>query len=84
MTTPPGRSEVARTSPRDRAGSGDVSLATTTAVLPVAVVEAVPETRPRKEESWGARMLRHRCQTEQGCVAVLFRRNERNMRHLPG
>lgn len=51
FTTPPGRSEVASTSPSDSAGSGHVSLVTTTAVLPVAITGARTETRPRKEDS---------------------------------
>ncbi len=54
LTTPPGRSEVASTSPRERAGSGEFSLATTIAVLPVAITGAITETRPRKDDSCGA------------------------------
>jgi hypothetical protein len=42
LTTPPGTSDVARTSPRDRAGRGRVSPVTTTAVLPVAITGPGP------------------------------------------
>src|SRR5690606_30949407 len=40
---------------RERAGRGDFSEATTTAVLPVAITGAITETRPRNDDSWGAR-----------------------------
>src|SRR3954469_21099008 len=46
LTTPPGRSEVASTSPSVMAGSGDGSAATSTAVLPVTITGASTDTRP--------------------------------------
>ncbi len=49
LTTPPGTSEVASTSPRDSAGSGASAAAATTTVLPVATAGAITETRPSSE-----------------------------------
>ncbi len=54
FTTPPGTSEVASTSARVTAGSGAGSLATSTAVLPVATTGASTLTRPSKLDSGGA------------------------------
>src|ERR1017187_2382176 len=54
LTTPAGTSEVASTSVRVTAGSGLASLATTTAVLPVAMTGASTLTRPSRLESAGA------------------------------
>ena len=55
FTTPPGTSEVASTSASVTAGSGAGSLATTTAVLPVAITGASTLTRPSRPDSGGAR-----------------------------
>ena len=46
LTTPPGRSEVAITSPSVIEVSGCASLAITTQVLPVAMIGATTLTRP--------------------------------------
>src|SRR5215470_7402903 len=54
FTTPPGTSEVASTSASVTAGSGAGSLATTTAVLPVATTGASTLTRPSRLDSGGA------------------------------
>ena len=54
FTTPPGTSEVARTSPSETAGSGARSLASTTAVLPLTIAGARRETSPRSDWSCGA------------------------------
>ena len=48
LTTPPGRSLVAITSPRVIAVSGFSSLAITTTVLPVMMSGATTLTRPRR------------------------------------
>ncbi len=55
LTTPPGRSLVASTSARFTAGSGREYDDTTTAVLPLTITGAITETRPRSEDSSGAR-----------------------------
>ena len=54
FTTPPGTSEVASTSPSETAGSGDASLARTTAVFPDTTAGASRETRPRSAWPGGA------------------------------
>ena len=54
FTTPPGTSLVASTSASDTAGSGDDSLAITTAVLPLTIAGASRETRPSSDCSPGA------------------------------
>src|SRR5438874_2178310 len=54
FTTPDGTSEVASTSARVTAGSGTVSLATTTAVLPVAITGASTLTSPSSPGAAGA------------------------------
>src|SRR5262245_34324171 len=54
LTTPPGRSLVASTSDSVIAGSGRLSLASTTTVLPVRIAGAITLTRPRSDESGGA------------------------------
>ena len=56
LTTPPGTSEVASTSASITDGSGRSSLATTTAVLPVAMTGASTLTRPSRLDSGGAIM----------------------------
>ena len=48
LTTPPGRSEVASTSPRVTAGSGRLSDATTTQALPLTMTGATTDTRPEQ------------------------------------
>ncbi len=48
LTTPPGTSDVASTSASVTAGSGCASLATTTAVFPVAITGARTLTRPSR------------------------------------
>src|SRR6185437_9011829 len=55
LTTPPGRSDVARTSVSDTAGSGRSREATMTVVLPVVMIGAITDTRPRRLDSCGAR-----------------------------
>src|SRR5215212_4216167 len=57
LTTPPGTSDVARTSESVTAGSGRSSLASTTATLPVTTTGARTDTRPRSDESCGARTV---------------------------
>ena len=54
LTTPPGTSDVASTSPKVMAGSGRSADVTTTAVLPVAMTGATTETSPSSEEACGA------------------------------
>ena len=54
LTTPAGTSEVASTSASVTAGSGRRSLATTTAVLPVAITGARTLTSPSRLEPAGA------------------------------
>ena len=54
FTTPPGRSEVASTSASVIAARGRCSLATTTAVLPVAITGATTLTSPSRLDSAGA------------------------------
>src|ERR1019366_1586362 len=54
LTTPAGTSEVASTSDRVIDGSGRGSLATTTAVLPVAITGASTLTSPSRLDSAGA------------------------------
>jgi hypothetical protein len=54
LTTPPGTSEVASTSPRETAGSGRSSLATTTTVLPDTTIGATTATSPSSEDRCGA------------------------------
>ena len=54
FTTPAGTSEVASTSASVTAGSGAVSLATTTAVLPVAITGASTLTSPSRPGAAGA------------------------------
>src|SRR6266516_263654 len=54
FTTPGGTSEVASTSASVTAGSGTVSLATTTAVLPVAITGASTLTSPSRPGAAGA------------------------------
>src|SRR6478609_6284979 len=54
LTTPPGTSEVASTSPSDSAGSGARSAAATTTVLPVAIAGATTDTRPSSEKPYPA------------------------------
>ena len=56
FTTPPGRSEVARTSPRVTAGRGCASLARTTTVLPVTIAGASTPTSPSSGDAGGATM----------------------------
>src|SRR5690349_14183583 len=56
LTTPPGTSEVASTSPSVTAGSGRSEEVSTTAVLPEAMTGATTETSPSSEEDCGARM----------------------------
>src|ERR687889_1722021 len=55
LTTPPGTSLVASTSPRVTAGSGRSLELTTTAVLPPASTGASTLTRPSSDDCWGAR-----------------------------
>ncbi len=54
FTTPPGTSDVASTSPSETAGSGEGSLASTTAVFPDTTAGASRETSPRSDRSPGA------------------------------
>src|SRR4051794_41520108 len=54
LTTPPGTSEVARTSANVTAGSGRSYDDTTTTVLPVTIAGATTLTRPSSEDSCGA------------------------------
>ena len=54
LITPPGTSEVASTSVRDTAGSGQRSLASATTVLPVTTAGATAETKPSRLEAAGA------------------------------
>src|SRR3954470_3922757 len=54
LTTPPGTSDVASTSPSSTAASGRVSEATTTAVLPPASTGARREVSPSSGGSSGA------------------------------
>src|SRR5262245_2612978 len=54
LTTPPGTSEVASTSPIVTAGTGRFSEASTTTVLPVTTAGAITPTRPSSDDSWGA------------------------------
>ena len=56
FTTPPGTSEVASTSASETAGSGDASLASTTAVFPPTIAGASRETSPSSDWSLGATM----------------------------
>src|SRR5262245_62335230 len=56
LTTPPGTSDVASTSPNVTAGSGRCVEETTTAVLPEAITGATTETSPSSELDCGARM----------------------------
>src|SRR5580765_5004092 len=54
LTTPPGTSDVASTSPSSTAASGRVSEATTTAVLPPTSTGASRDVRPSSGGSSGA------------------------------
>src|ERR1700739_1625601 len=54
LMTPPGTSEVASTSVRETAGSGQRSLARATTVLPVTTAGATTETKPSRLEASGA------------------------------
>src|SRR6266581_3963991 len=54
LITPPGTSEVASTSDSDTAGSGQRSLASTTAVLPLTTAGATTETKPSRLDACGA------------------------------
>src|SRR5690348_7108372 len=56
LTTPPGRSLVARTSPRVTALKGLVDEARAMHVLPPAIVGAMTLKRPSRGDSSGARM----------------------------
>src|SRR6187200_3719853 len=56
FTTPPGTSDVANTSVSVTAGSGRVSDARTTTVLPATSGGASRETRPRSDDVSGATM----------------------------
>src|SRR5918999_4704976 len=56
LTTPPGTSDVASTSPSSTAASGAVSDAITTAALPPTIAGASRETRPASAGSAGATM----------------------------
>ena len=49
LTTPPGTSEVASTSPSETAGSGLVSLAIATTVLPETTAGASRDTSPSRD-----------------------------------
>ena len=54
LTTPPGTSLVASTSPSVTAGSGRDSEASTTALLPATSTGARRDTRPRRDDDSGA------------------------------
>src|SRR6476619_1017210 len=54
LTTPPGTSDVARTSEKVTAGSGRSYDDTTTTVLPVTIAGATTLTRPSRLDVWGA------------------------------
>ncbi len=54
LTTPPGTSDVASTSPSVTAGSGAAVEASTTHVLPPTMAGASTDTRPSSDERWGA------------------------------
>lgn len=55
LTTPPGTSEVAKTSANVTAGSGRCADETTTTVLPVTIAGAITEIRPSSDDSCGAK-----------------------------
>src|SRR5215211_2221944 len=54
LTTPPGTSDVARTSDRVMAGSGRVSDVSTTTAFPATSAGATRDTNPRSEDVSGA------------------------------
>ena len=54
LTTPPGTSDVPRTSANVTAGNGRCWDATTTAVFPLTTTGARTDTRPSSEDAWGA------------------------------
>ena len=60
FTTPPGTSLVASTSASETAGSGERSLAITTAVLPLTIAGATRETSPSSDWSLGRDDARRR------------------------
>src|SRR4051794_40085474 len=54
LTTPPGRSDVARTSDSVTAGSGRSWDARTTHVLPDTITGATTDPSPSSDDAWGA------------------------------